>query len=99
MSQLLVKIFLAPSFVVGASVTARRFGPRVGGLVAGLPVVAGPILLAHAPAHGRSFAAGAAGRPLPGLLSPIAVGRVYRRRARRPAPGGRQRARGPALPG
>ena len=52
--QLLVlalKLILAPAFVVGASLTARRFGPRIGGLVGGLPVVGGPILLVLAIVH------------------------------------------------
>jgi hypothetical protein len=82
-TQLLVKLFLAPSFVVGASVTARRFGPRVGGLVAGLPVVAGPILLAYALAHGSGFAADAATGTLLGLVSLIAFVVVYGRLAGR----------------
>jgi len=82
-TQLLVKILLAPSFVVGASVTARRYGPRVGGLVAGLPVVAGPILLAYALAHGSSFAAGAAAGTLLGLVSLIAFSVAYGRLAGR----------------
>ena len=55
MTLLAVKLLLAPMFVVGASLTARRFGPRIGGLVGGLPVVAGPILLAYALAHGESL--------------------------------------------
>lgn len=59
-ATLAVKLLLAPSFVVGASLTARRFGPRIGGLVGGLPVVAGPILLVYALTHGRAFAADAA---------------------------------------
>jgi hypothetical protein len=80
-TQLLVKLLLAPSFVVGASLTARRFGPRIGGLVAGLPVVAGPILLAYALAHGRDFAAGAAAGTLLGLVSLIAFVVVYGRLA------------------
>jgi len=82
-TQLLVKLLLAPSFVVGASLTARRFGPRVGGLVAGLPVVAGPILLAYALAHGKDFAAGAAAGTLLGLVSLIAFAVVYGRLAGR----------------
>ena len=57
---LAVKLTLAPAFVVGASLASRRFGPRMGGLIAGLPVVAGPILLVYALAHGRAFASGAA---------------------------------------
>ncbi len=60
---------LAPSFVVGASLVARRFGVRVGGLVGALPVVAGPILLVYAFAHGRVFAANAAAGTLLGLVS------------------------------
>jgi hypothetical protein len=80
---LAVKLLLAPSFVVGASLVARRFGPRVGGLIAGLPVVAGPILLAYALAHGRAFAAGAAAGTLLGLVSLIAFVVVYARLAGR----------------
>ncbi|HTA34413.1 MAG TPA: hypothetical protein VK721_13425 [Solirubrobacteraceae bacterium] len=78
-----VKVVLAPSFVVGASLVARRFGPRVGGLIAGLPVVAGPILLAYALAHGREFAATAAAGTLLGLVSLIAFVVVYARLAGR----------------
>ncbi len=78
-----VKVLLAPSFVVGASLVARRFGPRVGGLIAGLPVVAGPILLAYALAHGRAFAATAAAGTLLGLVSLIAFVIVYARLAGR----------------
>jgi hypothetical protein len=80
---LAVKVLLAPMFVVGASLVARRFGPRVGGLIAGLPVVAGPILLVYALAHGRAFAAGAAAGTLLGLVSLIAFVVVYARLAGR----------------
>jgi hypothetical protein len=83
MTLLAVKLLLAPSFVVGASLVARRFGPRVGGLIAGLPVGAGPILLAYALAHGRAFAAGAAAGTLLGLVSLIAFVVVYARLAGR----------------
>ena len=77
MALLAVKLTLAPGFVMGASLTARRFGPRVGGLIAGLPVVAGPILLVYALAHGPGFAAGAARGTLLGLVSLIAFVVVY----------------------
>jgi multidrug transporter EmrE-like cation transporter len=80
---LAVKLLLAPAFVVGASLAARRFGPRVGGLIAGLPVVAGPILLAYALAHGREFAATAAAGTLLGLVSLITFVVVYGRLAPR----------------
>lgn len=77
MALLAVKLLLAPTFVVGASLAARRFGARVGGMVGGLPVVAGPILLAYALAHGRAFAAAAAAGTLLGLVSLIAFVVVY----------------------
>jgi hypothetical protein len=80
-TQLLVKLFLAPSFVVGASLAARRFGPRIGGAIGGLPVVAGPILLAYALAHGAGFAADAATGTLLGLVSLTAFCVVYGRLA------------------
>ena len=82
-ATLAVKVLLAPSFVVGASLAARRFGPRVGGLVAGLPVVAGPILLVYALTHGRIFAADAAAGTLLGLVSLTAFVVVYSRLAGR----------------
>ena len=82
MALLAVKLLLAPSFVVVASLASRRFGPRVGGLIAGLPVVAGPILLAYAIAHGSAFAAAAAVGTLMGLVSLIAFVVVYAHLAR-----------------
>lgn len=81
--MLAVKALLAPSFVIGASVAARRFGPWVGGLVGGLPVVAGPILLAYALIHGRVFAQQAASGTLLGLVSLTAFVVVYGRLASR----------------
>ncbi|HEY6759012.1 MAG TPA: hypothetical protein VI318_05955 [Baekduia sp.] len=69
MGVLALKLVLAPAFVVGASLIARRFGPRVGGLVGGLPVVAGPILLVLAVVHGGVFAQQAASASLLGLIS------------------------------
>ncbi len=83
MSLLAIKALLAPTFVVGASLSVRRFGPRVGGLVGGLPVVAGPILLVYALAHGRGFAAHAASGTLLGLVSLTGFIVVYGRLAGR----------------
>jgi hypothetical protein len=80
---LAVKLLLAPGFVVGASLVARRYGPWVGGLIGGLPVVAGPILLAYALEHGDAFAADAAAGTLLGLVSLIAFVIVYGRLALR----------------
>jgi uncharacterized membrane protein YhaH (DUF805 family) len=80
---LALKLILAPAFVVGASLTARRFGPRVGGLVGGLPVVAGPILLVLAIVHDRAFAARSATTALLGLVSLASFVLVYGVAARR----------------
>jgi hypothetical protein len=83
MALLAVKALLAPSFVVGASLTVRRFGPQVGGLVGGLPVVAGPILLVFALMEGSDFAARAAAATLLGLVSLTSFVVVYGRLASR----------------
>ena len=77
MGVLAAKILLAPTFVVAASLAARRYGARIGGLVGGLPVVAGPILLVFALDHGSAFAAGAAAGTLLGLVSLLAFILVY----------------------
>ncbi len=77
MGVLAAKILLAPTFVIAASLAARRYGARIGGLVGGLPVVAGPILLVFALDHGAAFAAGAAAGTLLGLVSLLAFILVY----------------------
>jgi hypothetical protein len=81
MSVLIVKVLLAPMFVMGTSLTARRFGARIGGLVGGLPVVAGPILLVFALSHGSAFAANAAAGTLLGIVSLATFIVVYARLA------------------
>jgi hypothetical protein len=81
MGVLAAKIVLAPAFVVAASIAARRYGARIGGLVGGLPVVAGPILLVFALDHGRAFAASASAATLLGIVSLIAFIVVYARLA------------------
>lgn len=81
MGVLAAKIVLAPAFVMGASIAARRYGARIGGLLGGLPVVAGPILLVFALSHGRTFAAEASTATLLGIVSLIAFIVVYARLA------------------
>ena len=75
--MLALKIVLAPGLVVVASLVERRFGSRVGGLFAALPIVAGPILLFYAKEQGVGFAAGAAASTLLGLVSLTAFVVVY----------------------
>lgn len=77
MAVIVAKVLLAPMFVLGVSLVTRRFGARMGGLVGGLPVVAGPILLAIALVHGREFGADAAKGTLLGLVGTAAFVLVY----------------------
>jgi hypothetical protein len=81
MGVLAAKLVLAPTFVVAASLAARHYGARVGGLIGGLPVVAGPILLVFALSHGRAFAAEASAATLLGIASLCAFVVVYARLA------------------
>jgi len=67
MSALGLKLLLVPLLLVLVSWTARRYGPRVSGIVTGLPVVSGPISLFLAVGNGARFASGAAPGALAGL--------------------------------
>jgi hypothetical protein len=80
---LAAKVLLAPAFVVGASLATRRYGAAVGGVLAGLPVVAGPILAVYYIQHGRAFAANAAAGTLLGIVSLTAFAVVFGRLATR----------------
>src|SRR6185312_15299662 len=42
---LIVKMAITAGFLLAATVTAERFGPLVGGLVATLPISAGPVYI------------------------------------------------------
>ena len=59
---------------------AGRLGHRAGGLVGGLPVVAGPILLIYAVEQGETFAEEAAAGAVLGIVS--LVGSAWRMRSR-----------------
>ena len=54
---LLVKMVVTAAFVVAAIMTAERVGPLVGGLVATLPLGAGPVYVFLAIDHGAHFIA------------------------------------------
>jgi hypothetical protein len=54
---LLIKMAVSACFVVGATVTAERAGPLIGGLIATLPVSAGPAYVFLALDHESSFIA------------------------------------------
>lgn len=69
MSLLWYKLTLAPLMVVAATLAGRRWGAAAAGLVAGLPIVAGPILWFYAVEQGPAYAQAAAISTLLGLVS------------------------------
>jgi hypothetical protein len=74
---LALKLLLAPGFIVATSILSRRFGLGVGGVIAGLPAIAGPVLFVLALGHGDEFAADAATGTLLGIVALIAFVLVY----------------------
>jgi uncharacterized membrane protein HdeD (DUF308 family) len=69
---LLIKLFLTPFLMVAVSWAARRWGPGIGGLLAGLPLTSGPISIYLCAEQGPSFAASAAANSLLSL-TPVAL--------------------------
>jgi hypothetical protein len=82
-----VKVLLSPICVVAVSMAGRRWGFAVAGILGGLPVVAGPILLAETVLHGTSFGADAAAGALLGLAGLTTFVVVYGRCAGDLGPG------------
>jgi hypothetical protein len=79
----LLKLVLAPALILIATLAGRRWGPAVGGWLAGLPLTSGPVSLILALEQGPEFAARAALGTLFGLVSLasfcLAYGAVTRR--------------------
>jgi hypothetical protein len=71
MSVLAAKLILTPSLIAIATLAARRWGPAVGGLIAGLPLTSGPVSVFLAIERGAAFAAAAAEAALLGLIAVI----------------------------
>lgn len=69
MTVLALKLLLAPLLVIGSSLAGRRWGPRLGGILVVLPIVAGPILLIVYLEHGSRFAAQAASAATLGIVA------------------------------
>ena len=75
--MLLLKLTLAPLLVAAATLVAREWGPRVGGLLLGLPLTTGPIFLFLSIDQGPRFAAVAAVGILFGLSGLAAFAVAY----------------------
>ncbi|WP_041693595.1 hypothetical protein [Emticicia oligotrophica] len=56
MNTLLIKLFLMPTVIGGVTIASRKWGNSVGGLIASLPWIAGPIMLFFTLEQGVDFA-------------------------------------------
>jgi hypothetical protein len=79
---LLLKMLLVPALVAFVSLAGRRWGPRVAGVLVGLPLVAGPIMLFLSLEQGPAFAARAVVSTLAALAGVAAFTVTYGRVAR-----------------
>jgi hypothetical protein len=69
---LLIKLLLTPVLMLAVSWAARRWGPGIGGLLAGLPLTSGPISIYLCAEQGPHFAASAAANSIISLM-PVAL--------------------------
>lgn len=74
---LTLKLLLVPAFLLLVSLAGRRWGAAVAGWLAGLPVVAGPILFFLAVERGDAFAAEAAALSLSAVLASVSFSLAY----------------------
>jgi len=72
-----LKLTLVPVFIAGVTLGSRRWGPRIGGWLNAVPMVAGPALLFLAIEQGTAFAARAALNTLAGLIGVAAFCLAY----------------------
>lgn len=79
--RVLVELVLAPMLAAAATVTARRWGPRMGGVVSAFPAIVGPVLVIAALEHGSAFTARAANGTLLGLVALSGFAFAYGRTA------------------
>jgi hypothetical protein len=77
----ILQLVVAPGLVGGATLAARRWGPRLGGLVSAFPAIVGPVLLVAAHQHGTAFAAREASGTLLGLVALSGFAVAYGRTA------------------
>jgi hypothetical protein len=84
-TTILLKLLLAPLLILLATLAGRRWGPALGGWLAGLPMTSGPASLILALEQGPEFAARSALGTLFGLISLAAFSFAYGWAARRTA--------------
>lgn len=81
--MLALKLLLVPAFLLIVSLAGKRWGASMAGWLAGLPVVAGPILFFVALEHGAPFASNAAAVSLSAVLASVAFSLAYAHAAQR----------------
>jgi len=82
MTLFLAKVVLTPLLIAAVTLAGRRWGPAVGGWLAGLPLTSGPVSVFLALEQGREFAARAAVGTLAGLVGVACFCVVYARVSR-----------------
>jgi hypothetical protein len=80
---LVLKLVVTPLLIAAATLVARRWGPGVGGWLAGFPLTSAPVSVFLALEQGPDFAARAAVGTLLGLTALAAFCLAYGRAARR----------------
>ncbi|MFM0337586.1 hypothetical protein [Paraburkholderia fungorum] len=81
--MLALKLALVPAFLAALTVAGRVWGPSVAGWLAGLPVVAGPIVLLLALERGPAFAAQASAASIAAIAASEAFNFAYAWTSRR----------------
>ena len=81
--MLALKLLLVPAFLALLTLAGRLFGPGTAGWLAGLPWVAGPILVVLALENGGAFAAAAATATVTAVLALLGYSLAYAHAAQR----------------
>lgn len=69
MALIAIKLVVSPLLVAAVTLTQRRWGTMLGGLLVGLPLTSGPVALFFAIEHGQRFAAAAAVATIAGVVA------------------------------
>ena len=72
-----VKVAAVPFLLWGTALVARRWGPFLGAILAGLPLVSGPVSLFITLEQGTQFGEGMAYNTLPGICVCVAYTVIY----------------------
>lgn len=75
--MLILKITMVPFFIAAVTLAGRRWGAGIAGLLAGFPVVAGPIVILIAVEQGAEFGAVASIAAMSAVASLLAFGIAY----------------------